>query len=133
MEEEIRENQPLLVDSCVWIELIRGSKIGKTLKKYIDGDYDILISSITITEVYHYTLKYEGETLAKRFLNFMIQRSFTIPVIKDIAIKAAEIKTEKKWGIGDSIIYATCLAREAKILTCDSDFRNEERAIYLKK
>src|SRR3989338_2117215 len=124
MEEEVLG--PFLVDSCMWIELLIGSSAGKITEGYVKKERELMVSAITIAEVYSHIIKKRGGEPAKRFAEFMAERCFVMPVLTDIAMKAAELKNEKGLGLADAIIYATSLLRNAKLLTCDSDFKDEE-------
>jgi predicted nucleic acid-binding protein len=41
-----------------------------------------------------------------------------------VALSAAELCTRHKLATADAIVYATALAREAELLTCDRHFEN---------
>lgn len=131
MEEEALG--PIIVDSCMWIELLLGSYAGKTLEKYISKDCELMVSAISIAEVYLHIIGRKGREPAKRFMQFMEGRCFVMPVLTDIAMKAAELKEESKLGLVDAIIYATALLRDATLLTCDSDFKDKEKVKYMSK
>jgi predicted nucleic acid-binding protein len=63
----------------------------------------------------------------------MKQRSYVYEVNEEIAVDSAKIKHEKKWGLGDSIIYATAKREDAKVLTGDPHFRGLKDVIFLEK
>src|SRR3989339_654459 len=73
----------------------------------IEGEERLLVSVINVAEVYKFLLSNRTIKEAKEFLDFMLKRSFVIPVITQIAVKAAIIKHEKKWGLADAIVAAT--------------------------
>lgn|SRR3989338_3940003 len=132
MEKEQLITGPIVVDSCMWIELLRGSATGKKLQELLDKEQSLFISSLTLTEVYHYLLK-KKEPSCQRFIDFIRNMSFVISVNEDIALKSALLRIEKGWGAGDAIIFATALSQHAKVLTCDSDFSGEEVVFFIAK
>lgn len=121
----------VLVDSWAWIEYFRGSKAGLRVEENLKALDEIIISTINIAEVYRYMLANVTLTQAKEALQFILKRSFVIPVTIPIATMAAELRHEKKTGLGDSIVMATGRKHDAKILTGDPDFKNESNVIFL--
>ena len=122
----------VLVDSCVWIEYFQGSKKGEKARKYIEGDYAIIVSSINLSEVYRFMLSKKGVKEADNAINFIAECSFSIPVFDDIALFAAQLKHEHKFGLGDALVYSTALINKAELITFDSDFKNFDNAVFLK-
>ena len=123
----------VLLDSWAWIEYFKGTSYGKEAKKFIEGDEEILVSVINIAEVYGHFLRNKDEDAADSVIKFISKRSFIIPVITKIAINAAKIKYEKKWGLGDALIYATAEIHKIQIMTGDPDFKDEDNVIYIGK
>lgn len=121
----------VLADSCVWIEYFQGSKKGEKAKKYIEGDYAIIISSINLSEIYNHMLSKKSLKEADNAINFIAERSFSLPVFDDIALFAAQLKHEHKFGLGDALVYSTALINKASLLTFDSDFRKFDKVIML--
>jgi len=122
----------VLVDSCAWIEYFRGSEISAEIELILFSTEEIIMSTVNIAEVYRYFLSQEPKH-AESCLKFMLERSFVIPVTTPIAKKAAEIRAKEKFGLGDAFILSTARLHDAKILTCDSDFRKDPNAMYLPK
>jgi predicted nucleic acid-binding protein len=120
-----------LIDSWAWIEFFQGSDAGKIVKGYIDDDQDIIISTINLAEVYRWILRYYNEKTAEEKRRAMKERCILIDVDEEIAVDAAKIKHNFKWGLGDSIVYATAKREGAKVVTGDSDFKEVEDVIFL--
>lgn len=117
----------------MWIEYFNGTETGSKAKEFIDGEDIVIVSTINISEVYRHFLAKKGEDDARDALSFLLGASFPIPVCSKTAIKAAEVKNEKKMGLGDAIILATAKNHGAEIVTCDSHFKKEEDVIFIKK
>jgi predicted nucleic acid-binding protein len=121
----------VLIDSWAWIEFFQGSEAGKIVKGYIDDDQDIIISTINLAEVYRWILRYYNENTAEEKRLAMKERCILIDVDEEIAVNAAKIKHNLKWGLGDSIVYATAKREGSKVITGDSDFKEMEGVIFL--
>ncbi|OPY56412.1 MAG: tRNA(fMet)-specific endonuclease VapC [Methanosaeta sp. PtaU1.Bin112] len=121
----------VLIDSWAWIEFFRGSTAGLNVKRYIESEEDLVVSTINIAEVYRWILRYYNETIAEEKLAAMKDRCTAIDVDERIAVDAARIGNELKWGLGDSIVRATANQEDAGILTGDSDFKGMKDVIFL--
>ncbi len=117
----------ILVDTSVWIDLLRGidSPQARLLDKLISGEHDISITEIILTEVLQ-GIKQDSDFQAMRkyFIDFFIYR----PKGVETYIKAAQIhrdcrkrgKTVRKTV--DCIIAAICIENSLTLLHKDSDF-----------
>ena len=123
----------VLLDSWCWIEYFRDGQKAKEMTPYIEDEDEILISTITIAEVHRFLLHHEQKTTADKLTKWMIKRSVTIPVTKEIAIKSAEIKHELKIGLGDALIYATSLSQGVVLVIGDADFKGKDNVKYFGK
>lgn len=122
----------VLVDSWAWIEYFKGSEAGGRAREIIeDPSETIVLSTINIAEVYRRILEDYDETKAEEKGEVMKDRSFVQPVDEDIAVVSAKIKFERRWGLGDSIIYATAKRENAKVLTGDPHFEGLEETIFI--
>ncbi len=122
----------VLVDSWAWIEYFKGTKAGERAKGIIESSKDVaIVSTINIAEVFHWILRFYGEKMAKEKLRVIKRRTFVCDVNEEIALRAAEVKKERKWGLGDSIIYATAKEEKAKVLTGDPDFKGLDDVIFI--
>ena len=121
----------VLIDSWAWIEFFLGSGAGKVVSGHIDSDQDLIISAINIAEVYRWILRYYDESTADEKKCAMLDRCTLINVDENIAVEAARIRNTLKWGLCDSIVYATAKQEGAKVLTGDSDFRGKEDVLFI--
>jgi PIN domain nuclease of toxin-antitoxin system len=126
-----------VIDSYAWIEYFMGTKSGEKVKPIIEDLEEKITSTICLAEVYAKTLKVEGEEPAEKQKKFIKERSALAPLDETIAIKAAKIDVDMKkkvegWGLADSIVYATGLMKEAKIVTGDAHFRNLKNVVFIK-
>lgn len=56
-----------------------------------------------------------------------------VPLDTQIALAAADLRARHRLATGDAIIYATALAQDAELLTCDAHFEGLEGVRYLAK
>jgi len=122
-----------LVDSWCWIEYFEGTKLGKPVKERIDSNETLFISVINLSEVYKWGLIKKTEKEANEMAHIMLSRCFIIPVEPTTALNAAKTNFEKKWGLGDSLIYESAKAHKLTLVTGDPHFKKEKDVVYLGK
>ena len=122
----------VLIDSWTWIEYFKGSKSGERARKIIeDSDERAIVSAINVAEVYGWIMRCYDERAADEKRAAMRERAFVCDVDEEIAVEAARTKQQKKWGLGDAIVFATAKKSEATIVTGDPHFRDLENVIFL--
>jgi len=110
-----------ILDSFAWIEYLKGSDRGASLKAYVDGREPLYTPSICLTEVKGRYLR-DGRD-PTRALGYITERSFILPLTQDIALRAADVKQLNGLHTVDAIIYATGLQKNAAVVTGDRHFR----------
>ncbi|MEM3028230.1 MAG: type II toxin-antitoxin system VapC family toxin [Candidatus Bathyarchaeia archaeon] len=118
-----------VIDSYAWMEYFMGTKAGEKVKPIIEGIEEKYTPTICLAEVYAKTLKVENKELAEKQKKFIKERSALVPLDEEVAVKSAEIdvvmkKKIKGWGLADSIVYATGVIKNAKIITGDLHFKD---------
>ena len=121
----------VLIDSWAWIEFFQGSRAGSFVMGYLDGDSDLIISTVNLAEVYCWILRYYDESTAEKKREAMKERCTLIDVDEEIAVQAARIRNQFKWGLGNSIVCATARREAARVLTGDQDYRGQDDVIFL--
>ena len=109
-----------LIDSSVWLSyFLKGD-----LKEVIEKDEVLLLSSISLFEIRKKLSKINipKEDISKS-IEFVKKRSLIIPLTAEIAEKAVDFSIENKLPMVDSLIYATAIINQAKLITLDNDFR----------
>ena len=123
----------ILLDSSAWVEFFIKSEKGQAVKKYI-GIEECYTSIVTLAEISNWAMR---ENLnGKNLIKFIINSSKILDLNFEISFLAGEInfkrkKIVKNWGMVDSIILATSLYYDLKILTKDSDFKDLENVEIL--
>lgn len=109
-----------LVDSSVWIAYLTKNKFGEV----IDNEQSLFLSAISLFEIRKKFLKDKiPKAEVNDKINFVKSKSIILPVTDKIAENAAEISVENEIPSADSIIYATALVNNIKLVTLDNDFR----------
>lgn len=114
----------VLIDSWAWIEFLKGSAAGKRVKPIIlDRGRDAIVSTVNVSEVFRWFLANATAEAAEDARGLLQRRCEVVDFTEPLAVEAARIRHERKWGLGDSIVLATAQAHGATIVTGDPDFR----------
>ena len=108
-----------------------GSKIGNSVKPYLETGKTVFISVINLAEVYRKLLLEYDEITADNYAKYMLSRCFLIPVDPTIALNAAKFNAKQKLGLGDSLIYESAKAHKLKLVTGDPGFKGMNDVEYL--
>lgn len=111
-----------VVDSSAWLSYFAGDKNSSTFAKPIEALEQLLVPSITITEVFKNILRQRDEGSALAVIAHMNQGK-VIPLDGQLAIDAANFGIIHKLPLADSIIFATAQKFKATLWTQDSDFK----------
>ncbi len=112
-----------VVDSSAWLSYFAGDKNAGKFAKSIEAIDELLVPSITITEVFKCILKQRNEESAFEAIAHMEQGA-VIPLDSELAINAASYGIELRLPLADSIIYATARKFDAIVWTQDTDFKD---------
>ena len=121
-----------VVDSSGWLEYFAGSANATHFAKPIEQPNQLIVPSITITEVFKKILQERDEQTALQAIAHMKQGK-VIDLDANLAATAAKAGFTLKLPLADSIIYATSQAYDATLWTQDEDFKNLEGVRYLPK
>jgi len=112
-----------VVDSSAWISYFTDDKNAGVFAGPIEDLEQLLVPSITLTEVFRFMSRHVGEAVALQSIAHMNQ-GLTVPLDASLALDAAVFGLEFKLPLADSIIFATAKKFGARVWTQDSDFRN---------
>ncbi len=110
-----------VVDSSAWLSYFAGDKNSGHFAKPIEAIDELLVPSITLTEVFKNVLRQKNEELAFEAVAHMEQGN-VIALDGELAINAACLGVALNLPLADSIIYATAQKYEAIVWTQDADF-----------
>jgi predicted nucleic acid-binding protein len=123
---------PLSLDSSAWIEIAHNGTNAQAFLKAASDLSNIIVSTITLYEVWKYTVTHADEARARQLVD-LLQQGQVIPPDSSISITAAQISIKYKTAMADSFIYATALTHNATLWTQDADFQDLPGVRYLPK
>lgn len=121
-----------LVDSSGWIEYFTGSPNAEFFASAIERTADLLVSTLSILEVFKWILRQSGENAALQAAALM-QQGELIELDVALAIRSAKLGVERKLPPADSVMYATAQAEGALLWTQDADFEGLPGVRYVAK
>lgn len=121
-----------VVDSSAWLSFFAGDENADIFSQPIEKTGELIVPSITITEVFKCVFRQCGEDLALECAAQMEQGQ-VISLDSSLAIAAASYGIDFKLPLADSIIYATARKYNALIWTQDCNFESLEGVKYLAK
>ncbi|MBI2119136.1 MAG: type II toxin-antitoxin system VapC family toxin [Elusimicrobia bacterium] len=121
----------ILIDSSGWIEFFtNGSKCEK-FYSYLKDLKNVVTPTIVLYEVYKKMKRDISEQHALEAVAQMLKTQ-VVPVSEEIALSAADISLEYNLAMADSIVYATALEHNCKVMTMDHDFAKCSKAEVVK-
>ena len=121
MKEEKAIDSESLLDSSIWLSYLLGS----SYQELIESKKTIFISPLSIFEIKKKLFdKNIPDSEIKEKIAFIKERTISIALDNTIAEKAAELAIKNQMPAIDSLIYATALLNNYKLITRDNDFRN---------
>jgi predicted nucleic acid-binding protein len=121
-----------VVDSSAWLSYFASDSNATVFAEPIEKLSELLVPSITITEVFKHVLRQRGEASALIVTAHMKQGK-VIPLDSELAMNAAEVGVLHKLPLADSIIFATAQKYSAVIWTQDNDFEGLVNVRYISK
>ena len=111
----------ILVDSSGWIEYLADLPLADRFAAYIEGREPLLISAIEVYEIYKVIRRDLSEEQAIEAVAALHSAEIA-PVDDSLALEAADLSLRHGLAMADSLIYATAIRHDAKLVTADSDF-----------
>ena len=121
-----------ILDSSCWIEIFSKSpNYTKFVHLLINPD-DLIVPSITLTEVFKKLLndRSERESL---FIIGQMEQCKVVDLTKELALESAKYGKLHKLPLADSIIYATAIKFNATLYTLDKHFKGLVNVQYFEK
>lgn len=120
------------VDSSAWLSYFASDKNATVFAQPIEKLTELLVPSITITEVFKTVLRQRGEEAALIVVAHMEQGK-VIPLDSELVMDAAKFGVLHKLPLADSIIFATAQKYAAVLWTQDSDFEGLSNVRFVSK
>ena len=122
----------IIVDSCGWLEWFSDGNLADEYETYLTDRDNIVIPATILFEVYKILKREVGEEKALLAAGYM-KNSPVIPLDETLALAAADISLQESLAMADAIIVAAARANNCKIITSDSDLKNQPDVIYIPK
>ena len=119
-----------VVDSSAWLSYFADDKNAGVFAVPIEAIDELLVPSITLTEVFKCIMRQREEDSALAAVAYMEQGK-VISLDSALAIDAAVYGLKHKLPLADSIIYATAKKFNAVLWTQDADFKGLPDVKYL--
>lgn len=121
-----------VVDSSAWLSYFASDSNSAVFAEPIEKLSELLVPSITITEVFKNVLRQRGEEAAL-IVTAHMEQGKVVPLNSELAKDAAKIGVLHKLPLADSIIFATAQKFSALVWTQDSDFEGLANVKYIAK
>ena len=112
-----------VVDSSAWLSYFADERNAGAFAEPIADFDNLLVPSITLTEVFKTVVRQQDEHAAAEVVAQM-KRGHVISLDESLAVAAAECGLQFKLPLADSIIYATARKFDAVVWTQDADFED---------
>ncbi len=121
----------MLLDTSSWVEYFLGTEKGKKVKEIIKKEASA--SVITLGELVNWCLR--NNKNHEQYVELVQLGSAILPVDKTTSVLAGRINHERKkslknWGVMDSIILATSMIYDLKLVRTDHHFQDQPNLTY---
>ena len=125
----------MLLDTSAWIEFFQDTDKRGIVENILRTEENFT-SEITFAEIVNWCLKNNIEHKIKDYIGGIKKGSKILYLNESILITAGKLNYERKkivknWGMVDSIVLATSLVYDLKILTKDNHFKGLENVEIL--
>lgn len=121
-----------ILDSSAWIELLDAGPNTEHFRPVLMRLPDLLVPAITITEVRKVVLTQRSRAEADTVTQAM-RSGHVISLDAEIAVLAADLFTQYKLPLADSLIYATASRHGALLWTQDEHFKDLPQVRFFPK
>lgn len=112
-----------VVDSSAWLSYFAADTNSARFARPIENLSQLLVPSITLTEVFKHVRRRRDEESALAVVAHMKQGQ-VVNLDSELAINAASYGIAHKLPLADSIIFATARKYDATLWTQDTDFQD---------
>lgn len=122
----------VVLDSCVWIELLTEGPRTPDYRKALDDLESLVVPTICLTEVHRFVARTRGEEQARATSDSMRQGKVAA-LDAELALESARQGQGHGLSLADSIVYATARSYAAQLWTQDADFKDLPGVRYFPK
>lgn len=118
-----------VLDTCVWIEIVLASPLGKRFNALLADKQSVLVPSMVQFELRRWALR-EYEASRADFIVLALREAVIVQTGERVAFLAADLARKHKLYALDALIYATALEHDAQLVTCDAHFKDLPQVDY---
>ncbi len=119
----------ILLDSGIWLEIIRDTDRGKEAVKFLENK-NFTTCAVCIAEVER-ALRRAGEENKIKKLRRYFDVSGCIDLTRETAALAAKLSLEKELHMADALIYAAGQENGIEVYTTDAHLKGLEGVVFL--
>ena len=123
----------IVVDTCVWIEVLVGGELGRKFMPYLQDSRNLIVPTLVQAELRKWALRERDEDYANLVIASTRAAALIEPLTESIALAAADHCVIDGLSIADAIIYATARFHNAELITSDAHFASLPGVRYLEK
>ncbi|HKW99029.1 MAG TPA: type II toxin-antitoxin system VapC family toxin [Bryobacteraceae bacterium] len=121
-----------VVDSSGWLEYFANGRNADFFAPSIETPAELIVSTISILEVFKCVLREKGEREALSAVGLMTSGQVAV-LDMAVALRAAKVGVDLKLPLADSVMLATARQFSATLWTQDADFRKIDGVKYCRK
>ncbi|HEY8036336.1 MAG TPA: type II toxin-antitoxin system VapC family toxin [Methylobacter sp.] len=121
-----------VVDTSIWIEWLINSSLSQSIAEIFPETTDCIVPTIVQLELCKWLTREVGEAEADQVIAYT-QNCVVAALDTKIALQAAELHRQYKLATADAIVYATALAYDAELITCDAHFEGLPDVVFIRK
>ena len=118
-----------VLDTCVWIEIVLASPLGKRFNALLADKQSMLVPSLVQFELRRWALR-EYEASRADFIVLALREAVIVQTGERVAFLAADLARKHKLHALDALMYATALEHDAQLVTCDPHFKDLPQVDY---
>ena len=122
----------ILIDSVGWIEFFTEGPLAAKYAKHFESISEVLVPTLVLYEVYRKIKRERGGENGEIAVSLM-QRGQTRLLTEELALQAVDLGLRHGLAMADSIVYATAISAQAKLITSDKDLKDLPNVIYYAK
>ena len=119
-----------VVDSSGWLAYFTNGPKAPVYAPAIEDTERLLVSTISLYEVYKKVLRERGEDTAL-FVTDVMRKGRLVKVNDEIALVGARLSVQHRLAMADSLILATARVHQATLWTQDADFQGLDKVNYV--
>jgi predicted nucleic acid-binding protein len=121
-----------VVDTSIWLEWLIGSSLKHAIASEFPDAGQCIVPTLVQVELATWLTREVGEDEADQLIAYT-QSCLVASLDTRIALQATQLQGQYQLATADAIVYATALAYDADLLTCDAHFEGLPNVVYIKK